>query len=456
MKKESKLLFYTVIATGVFFICRYFKNKQLNKQKQLALTYLENGKLKEAISVLETLLYDINDEGIRNLLVKSLYEDHDYNKTIKYSQNDNLVLFDCYYHMKNYRKALFHLLMHYELKNDLVPTQDINKTLDACVKESLGNHKVEKMSLIVYVDFFDTFPFLFDDFIIKKRNKRNNTQTNSVKIKSITEIHFKSVKTYFMEGDFEKLGNYISEREDNLSIFIKISLKLIELRKHETIYKEEMLHIEWKTCLNKKYEEKIYTYCKALIDYKNQKIVDYDYEDISTHFYKIKCGTTNKANYINKFSKQTIHSFVYYQLIQENNHLVENALSLFPRHKKILFMAFSIFVSNRKYDDAERVLEKMKLYYKDDPRTYLCRFLHQKNKYDKHDIDLLIEGYKIDPIYYKTSVLLWEYYYEYDDDNIAYSYLKKAIDTCNDTTELYALYKAYILHEVKYEVLDKL
>lgn len=451
LMKRNKLFIYSAIGISSALIYKFYKQRRATQRKQLALDKIEAGLTKEAIPLLEEVWEDERSEDVRKILVETLYSLNDFEKVILYAKGDLMTLFECNFLLKRHKEALFNIFSYFYKTQDVEAKQKINMTLNICIKNAIKKHKINKLSPIVYKEFFETFPFLFKDFKYAETNKTTSTEIKIIEVDWITNRHFETVKGYVERNEYEALREYIEDRKDNLSIFLDLSFALIERRGIDSSIK---LYEDWSQGQNKDYEEKVYVYCKVLLDFSINVEGDYNYEDISTCFYKMKSNKADTNKYIENIINYGPFSFTFYFLVGNNHYLAERAFNLFPTDPKILSIAFEVFIFTRNYEMAEKVLGNMNKYCKDDPRTYLCLYFEQKLKHDNDKIETLLEGYQIDPLYYKTSVLLGQLYLESDDEKAAF-FLRNAVECCNNEEDLCKIYETLILHETKVRVIKE-
>lgn len=451
MKNKNKILLCVAFGITSAYLYKVYKQSRLDKLKKVALCKINDKNYSDAINILKDLFKCSSDEEIRSLIVKSYYLNNDYENVLLYESNDQILLFECNVILKRHKQALFHIFKHFFLLNDLNQKDKIKTVLDVCIKEEIINHRAYQLSKILYREFFETFPLLFTDFVFESKDGDKIKDIKIVEIRWITEKNYRVIERLVKNERYEELKEYTEDRGDNLSVFIKIAYGIIEMK--ETVYQssEYELYKVISGSNNEKYEQKIFTYCQMLRNFIYKKIVNYSYEDVSTLFYRMKIGSSDLNKNIEKVIEYGLYPFVYYFLVNVNHYLAKDSMNLFPTDPKILSICFEIFIFTCNYELADKALCNMKKYCKNDSRTYLCLYYEQKLKYDKEDVDLLLKSYSIDPLFYKTSVLLGQHYLEVDNEKAVF-YLKNALNCCNEIEDLYKIYETLILHEMKIRV----
>lgn len=499
MKNKNNFVIATMACITTTILYKFYKHYHIKKKINEAISKFNRNE--DTINDFLYLYKAENSKNISNYLALSYYRKASYTEALKYAKSDKLI-YECYMAMKKYRNAIICGFQIFVTRNDDKMRDRIRNVMQLYVNEQVENHKVEKLSVLVYKDCFETFPLIFKDFEGKgskkikefgedasvksadeakeeieavytrstqsyeaireggrKANKHEKIATPESSIFKSEEIQkttsgftithdrhirdavYTKIKTYLGIGHIEGLKKYTKFRKDNLSNFINLLTGLIENKMAEVIRKTELF--EGYTD-NYHYEQKIYTYCRVVIDFYNQKTNNYKHRDISTMFYALQLKTAPMDSSI---FLTGMYPFVYHFLLQNNFYMVDEAYMLFPTDPKILSLACEIYISGKRYEKADDCIANMKKYCSKDPRTYICMFYKSRIKSEDGLVHLL-KAECIDDKYYKTYLLLSNYYAEVNTD-LCSKYLKKAKMCCNNYDALSEIFELEIMHEAK-------
>lgn len=459
--KNKKIFYTTAIVSSVYFIHTQYR---IIQDKKKALKAFEDKKYEEALEIF--LQLKTNKLAFRFILnldcdyyIGMCYLNlKNYKDALLYSQNYIKIRKECYKNLQMYKQALTDTFFIYLKEENENLKNEINELLTYSVEDQLKNVEIERVSNILIDQVLESFPLLFTDYKFDNKQAENvhqladksNTYSNLKIVKNtlVTPKVFYKIQKYIKNKKYEELKDYTRLKKDVLSIFINILFLFIENKFDEirTLNLKELINVANNDIAQYNYELKMQVYCNLLIDYVNKKERNYKYEDISTNFYKYKI--TGKNSYLEYITKKGIFSFLYYHLLNENYYLVEEAYKLFPNDAKILAFAFEIYIFLEDFPKADNILENLKKYCKNDPRTFICDYYKEKINKNNENIDLLIMALNRDPLYYKTLFLIGQYFIDKDDNKSIY-FLNESARYCNNREDLKKTIELLLIQEIK-------
>ncbi|KAM0686417.1 hypothetical protein COBT_002358 [Conglomerata obtusa] len=408
-----------------FLISEYFEQFPL-LFKDFNINNLSGNKIQKINDIKHDLIIKNTKNSYNETNVS--FDDTEYKKNKKYSY-DNICYIDevnTTYNLKDKIYAASNTINHY--------SQRVNDNNNIILK----NKNIDNKKNFVDDKNYDTTNNKCKSFTDIKLTIKKET--------NITKFVFDKIKMLITNKKFKKLLDFIEYKKDNLSLFIKISFLYLKRNKDIVrLIKDETL------TFNSNYEQKINTYIKVIRDFSIKLDLKYEYEDISTLFFKFKLKNKNQQEYLKRIMQKGIYSFVYYSLLQDNPYFIEDAFKAFPRNCQILTYIFEIYIASKNYYKADEILNILTKYHKNDPRLYICLFLKElvvNTNNNKKQMEILINGYKKDKKYWRICFFIGKLY-SYENDLRCKKWLEKSLIHCNDENEIRKILEKLFLIQCK-------
>ncbi|KAF7683891.1 Protein unc-45 like protein A [Astathelohania contejeani] len=326
-----------------------------------------------------------------------------------------------------------------------VANEYLNEVVDEKIRKEWDPKKVFPSS-VLFDEFFDTFPALFDQ-LREKYSEYDFTELEELmknkRYEKIFQLDISVYNKFIIAGIF-----YIRKMNDK-------SINLLE--KDDFIY--SVLLKEYIKSFDKDYIIPP-EFVELVKNYKN---------DVSVQYYAalIYSNIKDENNYkacIDIALNKPNNSFVYaHKLCAELKEpvsedyidLVTNTIKKYNDKMDILGISAELYIHLNQLDTALSIIELIKRYYPNDPRTLLFQSLGCEIKKDKKEaIKYLERAIEIDPKYFKPYLYIGNYLMM-NNDSRCKEYYEKGFRYASNYEEAYSVMQPMVLMDVQSRILSK-
>lgn len=444
-KRETIIMgIITTIAVGVITSILYNKKKELSTTLAQGIVSFNEKKYEEALALLlqveskdfETILKIVECyEKLGNLTSALIY----LNKAIKSKRLSNLIQKRFTFHFslemnKEAFKDLFLISLIDKGKEHKEKAADFLKKMCTTLAK---NHKITGFaSSVNFSDFFETLFFLKDlqDPAVVFLNSGEYEKCLEFIKESENEFHKLLVGCFLLiNGEFtQSLKHLESIITTDFSKYVKILILFIKSKKL-TRKDLEML------------KNNIETETDPTVLYYTSKIFE-NTDDYTSQFQALqKCIVVFPNSCV-------INSLIVWYIRQNNSteaqRLIKSALKDYPNSINLVCISLEFYLIKKNVEEAISLMERAEKVFENDPRIYLFKFMINESL-NNSKIEILLEGIKIDPKYFKLYIYLGNNCKSGEESAEAY---RKALECARSYDEIFTAYQLLTVIESQNEL----